>query len=83
MDTVNYSTARKKFAAVMKKTTEDASPILITRGTGKPCVLMSLDEYESLQETAYLLCSPENAKRLITAISELQAGHGKARELIE
>ena len=44
---------------------------------------MSLDDYESLNETAYLMRSPKNAKRLIEAIEELEAGNGKEKELIE
>ncbi|GHU25557.1 antitoxin [Betaproteobacteria bacterium] len=83
METVNYSEARKNFAAVMNKTHDDKTPILITRGSGKPCVLMSFDEYEALEETAYLLRSPANARHLLESIADLDAGRGKERELLE
>jgi antitoxin YefM len=83
METVNYSEARKNFAAVMNKTNDDRAPVLITRGSGKPCVLMSFDEYEALEETAYLLRSPANARHLLESIADLDAGRGKERELLE
>ena len=46
-------------------------------------VLMSLEDFESLTETAYLMQSPKNAKRLIDSIEELKTGKGKKRELVE
>ena len=83
MDTVNYSEARRRFAAIMKQVNDDRAPLLITRGSGKPCVLMSFDEYEALAETAYLMRSPANARHLMTSIAELDAGRGRSRDLRE
>lgn len=67
----------------MMKTVEDHAPILITRQNGEACVLMSLEEYNSLEETAYLLRSPANAKRLMNVIESLKAGEGTEKDIIE
>ena len=83
MRTISYSEARQNLSATMVQTVEDRAPILITRQNGAPCVLMSLEEYESLEETAYLLRSPANAKHLMNSIEELRAGKGIERELDE
>lgn len=83
MKTINYSEARQNLAATMVKAIEDRAPILITRQNGEPCVLMSLDEYESLEETAYLMRAPANAMRLMASIEELRSGKGVERKLDE
>ncbi|AOR60357.1 YoeB-YefM toxin-antitoxin system antitoxin YefM [Pectobacterium parmentieri] len=83
MRTISYSEARQNLSATMMKTVEDRAPILITRQNGEACVLMSLEEYNSLEETAYLLRSPANAKRLMNAIESLKAGNGEERDIIE
>ncbi|PWD59492.1 YoeB-YefM toxin-antitoxin system antitoxin YefM [Pectobacterium parmentieri] len=82
MRTISYSEARQNLSATMMKTVEDRAPILITRQNGEACVLMSLEEYNSLEETAYLLRSPANAKRLMNAIESLKAGNGEERDII-
>lgn len=83
MKTVSFSEARQNFASVMNETVDDRAPILITRQKGTACVIMSLAEYESLEETAYLLRSPSNARHLMDSIAELHAGKGTERDLIE
>lgn len=83
MRSISYSEARQNLSATMMKTVEDHAPILITRQNGEACVLMSLEEYNSLEETAYLLRSPANARRLMNAIESLKAGHGKDKDIIE
>lgn len=55
--------------------------MIITKKNDKSAVLISLDDYQALEETAYLLRSPANAKRLMDSITELEAGLGKEREL--
>lgn len=67
----------------MKQVCDDHDPIIVTRKNNQAVILMSLEDYESLNETAYLLQSPENAKRLIDSIEELKIGNGKERELLE
>ena len=72
MDTISYTSARASLAKTMDRVCDDHEPIIITR-SGKPSVVMiSLADYEALEETAYLLRSPRNAKRLLEAIAELE-----------
>ena len=70
-------------SATMMKAVEDHAPILITRQNGEACVLMSLEEYNSLEETAYLLRSPANARRLMDSIDSLKSGKGTEQDIIE
>jgi antitoxin YefM len=75
---------RKNIAADIDAAVEDHVPLIIVRSGGKePAVVMSLSDYSSDAETKYLLSSPENKKRLMEAIAELEAGGGVARELID
>lgn len=83
MRTISYSEARQNLSATMMKTVEDRAPVLITRQNGEACVLMSLEEYNALEETAYLLRSPVNAKRLMNSIESLKAGNGTEKDIIE
>ena len=83
MDTLTYSEARSKLANTMDKVCDDHAPIVITRKNSQSVVMMSLDDYQALEETAYLLRSPKNAKRLIESIVELKSGGGTSRKLIK
>lgn len=83
MDSISYTSARSNLARTMAKVQDDHAPVAITRKGEGAVVMMSLDDYEALEETAYLLRSPENMRRLVSAINELDSGHGTQRELIE
>ncbi|WGO82761.1 YoeB-YefM toxin-antitoxin system antitoxin YefM [Arsenophonus apicola] len=83
MKTVNYTDARQNLTSIMNEAIDDRIPILITRQKGIPCVLLSLDEYQSLEETAYLLRSPANARHLLDSIDELNVGKGIERDIKE
>ena len=83
MDTLTYSEARSKLANTMDKVCDDHAPIIITRKNSQSVVMMSLDDYQSLEETAYLLRSPRNARRLLEATGQLNAGKGVIRKLTE
>lgn len=83
MQAISYSNARANLAKTMTQVCDDHSPVIITRKSESPVVMMSLEDYEAMQETAYLLRSPENARRLLESISELEAGKGVEKELIE
>ena len=63
----------------MNKVCEDHAPIIITRNRDQAVVMMSLEDFEALEETAYLLKSPKNAKRIMSAIAQLDAGKGVKR----
>jgi antitoxin YefM len=83
MDAMNYSTFRKDLAKTLDKVGEDHKPILITRQRGKPAVVMSLEDFKSYEETAYLMASPVNAARLHDAIAEVEAGRTVSHDLID
>jgi len=78
---ITYSAARENLASTINRVCEDQAPIVITRNRDQAVVMLSLAEYESLQETAYLLRSPANAKRLIAAVETLNRGKGIKRKL--
>jgi antitoxin YefM len=83
MNTVTYSQARENLAKTMDKVCDDHSPMIITRKNQRSVVMMSLEDYEALEETAYLLRSPKNARRLLESLAELEASGGIVRELVE
>ena len=83
MNTITYTSARSNLAQTMDKVCGDHAPVIITRKAAKPVVMMSLDDYEALEETAYLLRSPKNARRLLESIVQLEADKGTERELAE
>lgn len=83
MRAITYTNARNNLAGTMKKVCEDHAPIIVTRKNNEAVILMSLEDYEALTETAYLMRSPKNAKRLIESVEELNTGRGKEREIIE
>jgi antitoxin YefM len=83
MDSISYTTARATLAKTMDRVCENHEPVIITRSGDASVVMLSLEDYKSLEETAYLLRSPRNAKRLLEAISELESGRGTERELAE
>ena len=83
MKTLTYTAARENLAQTMQQVCEDHDAVVITRRRDQAVVMMSLDAYESLEETAYLLRSPRNARRLREAVDQLRAGGGVERELSE
>ena len=83
MNTITYTSARSNLAQTMDKVCDDHAPVIITRKAAKPVVMMSLDDYEALEETAYLLRSPKNARRLLESIVQHEADKGTERELAE
>ena len=83
MNAITYTAARSNLAQTMTKVCDDHAPVIITRKAAKPVIMMSLEDYEALEETAYLLRSPENARRLLESIAELATGKGTERELTD
>ena len=83
MDAITYSAARANLASTMDRVCNDHEALIITRNGEQSVVMLSLDDYNALQETAYLLRSPANVKRLLSATARLNAGKGRARELRE
>ena len=83
METVTYSRTRQHLSEIMNKVSDDRAPVLITRQNGTPVVMMSLQDFNALEETAYLMRSPKNAKRLMESIEQLDIDGGQERELID
>ena len=83
MDAISYTAARQNLAKTMDKVCDDHDAVIITRKGEQSVVMMSLEDYKALEETAYLLRSPKNARRLLEAVIELENGNGKERELLD
>ena len=83
MEAITYTAARQNLAKTMEKVCKDRAPVIVTRRTANSVVIMSLEDYEALEETAYLLRSPKNARRLIESVAQLENGKGTERELLE
>ena len=82
MDSITYSAARARLASTMDRVCQDHEPLIITRSGQQSVVMLSLEDYKALEETAYLLRSPENARRLLSAVDALNAGRGTERNLL-
>jgi antitoxin YefM len=82
METVNYTDFRSNLKHWFDKVVNDVSDIIIKRKNGKDLVLISLDEYNSLKETTYLLTG-RNRDILLNSIKELEAGKGVQKDLVE
>ena len=79
MKALTYTAVRSNLAKTMKSVCDDHDPVIINRKKHDAVVMMSLEDYEALNETAYLLNSPRNTKRLLESIEELERGKGKER----
>ncbi len=82
MNVLTFSEARASFKTVMDTVCRDHNPTIVTRVGGEHVVMLSLADFNSMQETLYLLGSEANAKRLMESIAQLRAGKAKVRELI-
>lgn len=83
MDAMTYTQIRKNFAETMNKVCADHAPIIITRQNNSPVVMISLEDYNAMEETLYLLRSPKNSSRLLASIDNIKKKKVKSRELIE
>ena len=82
MEAITYTAARQNLAKTMDKVCNDRAPVIVTRKSSQSVVIMSLEDFEALEETAYLLRPPKNTRRLIESIAQLENGKGTERELI-
>lgn len=83
MKTMTYSESRAHYAETLNSVVDDREEVVITRSGHDPVVMVALDDYEALKETAYLLKSPENARRLLASIDRLEHGGGTEQDLVE
>lgn len=72
MDAVSYTYARNNFSTTMDKVCNDHAPMIITRKNAEPVIMMSLEDYNAIMETAYLLGNPNNNTRLAESINQLE-----------
>lgn len=80
MDAITDTTAQTNLADTMNRVCDNHEPVIITRDAEHAVVMISLEDYSALEETAYLLRNPTNARRLLDSIAELEAGKGKERQ---
>jgi len=83
MDSITYSAARNNLSKTIDKVNEEHAPVIITRQNGSAAVLMSLDDFNAYEETAYLLHSPANAARLLKAIQDVKLNNTRERDLLD
>lgn len=83
MDAISYSSARANLAKTMDRVCSDHTPVIITRQKETSVVMLSLEDFQALEETAYLLRHPKNARRLLASVDELSRGKGKAHSLVD
>jgi antitoxin YefM len=79
----SYSNFRQDLKAYFDKVNSQHTPLLVTRAKGEDVVVLSKEDYDSMEETFYLLKNPKNALRLLQGIEELNQGKGLEKELIE
>ena len=83
MDAISYTAVRANLSKTMERVCNDHAPIMITRKRESPVVMLSLEDYQAMEETTYLLRSPANARNLLESIADLEGDKGIKRELIE
>jgi antitoxin YefM len=82
MKTLSSTDLRANLSSVMDRVNDDHEPVIVTRAKGRPVVILSLEDYASLDETTYLLSSPANADRLRAAVRDLADGKAVVRDLV-
>lgn len=83
MKTLSYTESRARYAEVLDAVVNDREEVVITRAGHEPVVIVSLADFESLRETAYLMRSPANARRLLDAMERLESGRGEEHDLVD
>lgn len=83
MDVLSYSDTRANLKEVMDRVVEDRAPVVVTRQKAEAVVMVSLSDWNAMEETLHLLSSPANAARLRDSIRQLDAGGGTERDLID
>tara|TARA_R110002110_G_scaffold278023_2_gene493313 strand:- start:23032 stop:23325 length:294 start_codon:yes stop_codon:yes gene_type:complete len=83
MDVMSYSAFRRHLAATLDLVNDDRKPVLITRQTGRPAVLVSLEDFQAWEEMAHLTRSPANTASLNQAVAEVAARDEVQGDLFE
>lgn len=82
MEVLSFTDTRQNLKDVMDRVVKDHTPVVVTRQKAESVVMVSLADWNAMEETARLLSSPKNAERLIEAIAQLESGRGTERDLI-
>lgn len=83
MDAMTYTAVRANLASTMDRVCNDHEALIITRNGEQAVVMLSLEDFNALEETAYLLRTPANAQRLLSAVTQLNAGKGDEKTLLK
>ncbi|WP_457594770.1 type II toxin-antitoxin system Phd/YefM family antitoxin [Hydrogenimonas sp.] len=83
MQAVNYSFARNHLKSLIEDVNRNFEEYLITTKNDHSAILISLEEYNSMKETLYLLSTPANRERVLESIQEIEAGRFESKKLIE
>jgi antitoxin YefM len=83
MGHVSYTELRQNLKKHLDSVCESRAPLVVTRQHGDPVVMLSLAEYESLEETLHLLRDPANAERLLQSIKQAEKGELAEHDLDE
>ena len=83
MKTLSSTDLRANLSAVMDRVNDDHEPVIVTRAKGRPVVMVSLEDWASMDETTYLLASPANKAALIAALADAAAGRGVVKTMAE
>ena len=83
MDAITYTQARKNFTQTMNRVCKDHAPLIITRQAEDPVVMISLEDYNAIEETLYLFRSPRNAKRFLAALQQAENNEFVKKDLID
>ena len=83
MEAMSYTAVRANLSKTMEKVCADHAPVIITRKNEAAVVMMSLEDYQAMEETTYLLSPPANARHLLASIAELETGNGLEKERLE
>ena len=83
MKTLSSTDLRANLSAIMDRVNDDHEPVIVTRAKGRPVVMVSLEDWASMDETTYLLASPANKAALLAAMAEAEAGRGVVKSMAE
>ena len=83
MKAITSNQAKQKLDEIIDRVILDAEPTILCNNQGKQADLMSLDEFNSWQETLYLLSNPANAEHLLESIKQAESGKKSVRQLVD
>lgn len=83
MNAIPYSTVRRELVETMERVCNDHAPVIVTRKNARSVVMMSLEDYNAIEETNYLLKNPKNAEHLRQSLKQYEQGQYQVRKLME